>query len=88
MSASKYAVCPACEGEGYVGSLGAFTSDEFHESFVDADDYMDAHEASKVACECCNGLRVVTPADVAEWHERVEDERMRAAEMGYFGGRY
>jgi RecJ-like exonuclease len=83
---SKFTVCPACEGEGYVGTLGAFTPDEFYEAFDDIDDYENAHEASKVACKCCNGKRVVTQTELAEYEEYLDYEAEKSAESRYFGG--
>ena len=81
MSAPKFTVCPECEGEGYVGTLGAYTSDEFHEAFEDVDEYRALHEVSKVACECCKGQRVVTAERLAEWDEEREYEAERRAEQ-------
>lgn len=66
---AKFEVCPECEGEGYVGTLGAYTSDEFDQSFDSWDDYSDLHAASKRPCECCKGQRVVTAERLAEWDE-------------------
>lgn len=86
MSKSKYRVCPRCEGEGYVGTLGAYTQDEFAESFEDYDEYVEMHEASKQQCECCKGMRVVTREQLAEYDDMIEDMRMRQAESGYFYG--
>lgn len=88
MSAAKYVVCPACEGEGFVGTLGAYTADEFEQSFEDFDEYVDMHEASKVSCPCCKGKRVATAEDIERWEDDIEYAREVAAESGYFGGRY
>lgn len=73
----KFSVCPSCEGEGYVGTLGAYTADEFYEAFEDMEEYSAIHEASKVACDACKGLRVVTAEQIAEW----EDDCQYRAEM-------
>ena len=83
MSAPKFTVCPECEGEGYVGTLGAYTADEFHEAFEDFDEYSTIHEASKVACVCCKGLRVVTAERLAERQEEREYEAEVAAERRF-----
>lgn len=85
---SKYVVCPACDGEGYVGTLGAYTSDEFSEAFDSPEEYSDLHEVSKVACECCKGQRVATAEDITRWEDDIAYAREVAAESGYFGGRY
>lgn len=78
---SKYTVCPNCEGEGYVGTLGVFTMDEFDEAFNgDADDYHRMHKVSQEHCKCCKGRRVVTAEDEAEWADECEYEAERAAE--------
>lgn len=78
---SKFLVCPECEGEGYVGTLGAFTSDEFDHEFDGAWDYYTAlHEMSKEACAFCKGQRVVTAARNAEWNDYVEYAMEREAE--------
>lgn len=55
----KFHVCPECEGEGYVGTLGALTADEMHEWYDSTDEYLSAHEVSKEACAYCKGQRVV-----------------------------
>lgn len=87
MSAPKYVVCPRCEGEGYVGTLGAYTSDEFDEAFGgDFDEYSAVHEASKVACECCKGKRVATSEDISRWEDDMAYAREVAAESRYMGG--
>ena len=77
----KFVVCPECEGEGYVGSLGAYTSDEFHEAFEDFEEYSALHEASKVACDCCKGQRVVTQERLEERQEEREYEAEVRAEQ-------
>lgn len=77
---AKYLVCPECEGEGYLGTLGAFTPYELAEYYDDADDYMRAHEMSKEACSFCKGERVVTEAQNAEYDDYLEYEAERAAE--------
>lgn len=76
----KFIICPECEGEGYVGTLGAFTSTEFYDYFEGAEDYADAHEASKERCRCCNAQRVVTAEQIEEWNDRLEYEAERNAE--------
>lgn len=82
---AKYVVCPACDGEGYVGTLGAYTSDEFSEAFEDFNEYSDLHEASKEQCPCCKGKRVATAEDIERWNDDVAYQREMAAESGYFG---
>lgn len=74
---SKFSVCPECDGEGSMGTLGAFTADEMAESFDSHDDYVEAHEYSKRPCSTCKGLRVVTAERMAE----VQEEREYAAEV-------
>jgi hypothetical protein len=81
----KYSVCPECEGEGFVGTLGAFTPGELHDYYDTPDDYRDAHRASLVPCDCCKGQRVVTAQDLAEYEERAEYEAERRAESRYCG---
>lgn len=76
-----YQVCPDCEGEGFVGTLGAYTRDEFDEAFEDADEYFAIHEASKQACAFCKGQRVVTDERMAEWEEECEYRAERRAEQ-------
>lgn len=68
----KYIVCPECEGEGYVGTLGSYTADEFRETFEDVCEYRALHEASKEWCPCCRSQRVVTAERLAEWDEEAE----------------
>jgi hypothetical protein len=82
---AKYVVCPECEGEGYVGTLGDYTPDEFNEAFADESDgpwdyYSRLHEASKQACDFCKGNRVVTQAELAEYQDYLEYEAERNAE--------
>lgn len=76
----KFVVCPECEGEGYVGTLGAFTVDEMYEYFDGPDDYSEAHEASMEPCACCKAQRVVTAEQIEEWNECLEYEAERNAE--------
>lgn len=83
---AKYSVCPECEGEGYVGTLGAYTSDEFEQAFEDFDEYSALHEASKVACSCCKGQRVVTAERLAERDDELAYEAEVRAESRYGGG--
>ena len=77
---AKFLVCPECEGEGYVGTLGAFTPGEFWEQFDDAQEYLEMHEASKQACAFCNGQRVVTSEKNDEYQDYLEYEAERNAE--------
>lgn len=79
----KFVVCPECEGEGYVGTLGAMTWQEMTEWYDEPEDYSAAHEASKEHCRCCNAQRVVTAEQIEEWNERLEYEAERAAEFRY-----
>lgn len=81
MPAPKFVVCPECEGEGYVGTLGAFTRDELDESFEDFQDYVDTHERTKAACPCCKAQRVVTPERLAKREEELEYEAEVRAEQ-------
>lgn len=81
-------VCPECEGEGYLGTLGAFTPDEFHENFDDGsygafDYYTDLHNASKQACAFCKGMRVVNDERLAEHEDYLEYQAERAMEQRY-----
>lgn len=80
---SKYVVCPTCEGEGYVGTLGAYTADEFAEAFESQESYAELHEASKQACPCCHGKRVATPDEIEAEKDRLEDLHTRRMECGY-----
>lgn len=80
---AKYSVCYVCRGEGYVGTLGAYTSDEFGQAFEDFDSYSELHEMSKAPCELCKGRRVVTPDELKEWDEMVELRAMEAAERRF-----
>lgn len=77
---SKFVVCPGCEGEGYVGTLGAFTSSEFYDYYDDVEEYNHAHEASKQACAFCEGQRVVTQDKNAKYQDYLEYEAERNAE--------
>jgi len=67
-------VCPECEGEGYVGTLGAFFPGELGEWYDDAEDYLSAHEASKTACSFCKGMRVVSDVVMSGYEEYLEYE--------------
>lgn len=78
---TKYHVCPECEGEGYLGTLGDFTPSELSEWYDETDEYLSAHEASKEACAYCKGQRVVTSERLAEWNDYVEYAMERAAEQ-------
>ena len=82
----KFVVCPECEGEGYLGTLGAFTGEELSQWYDDPSDYMYAHEMSKVACSFCEGQRVVTADRNAEYEDYLEYQAERNAEMRYCGG--
>jgi uncharacterized protein YbaR (Trm112 family) len=88
MSATpKFVVCPECEGEGYVGTLGAYTSDEFEQAFDSYESYSELHEVSKVACPCCKARRVVTSEELAKREEEMAYEAEVRAEqrmMGYY----
>jgi hypothetical protein len=83
---AKYVVCPECEGEGYIGTLGSFTASELSEWYDETDDYLSAHEASKTACAFCEGNRVVTDVRDKEYAEYLEYQAERAAESRYCGG--
>lgn len=79
---SKYVICPECEGEGYIGTLGAFTPAEMEEYFGnDVEDYYYAHETSAERCAFCNADRVVTAERNAEWDDYREYQAERAAEQ-------
>jgi hypothetical protein len=83
---AKYVVCPECEGEGYLGSLGAFTPSELSEWYDDPDDYRANVEASMEQCPFCKAQRVVTEERASEWDDYREYQAERAAEARYFGG--
>lgn len=82
---SKYQVCPQCEGEGLVDGLGAYTSDEFAESFMDFEEYQDMWAVARKACPLCHGKRVATQADIDEDLDRREAQAMMRAECGIYG---
>jgi hypothetical protein len=82
----KYVVCPECEGEGYIGGLGAFTPAEFTEWYGSADEYMEAHEASKQACDFCKGMRVVSESMMEGYEEYLEYEAEKSAYSRMTGG--
>lgn len=85
---AKFVVCPECEGEGYLGTLGAFTADELYESYGDdyIVEYIANHEASKTACAFCNGHRVITQDQMADHADWQEYEAEKAAESRFSGG--
>lgn len=69
---AKNAVCSRCEGEGRhlhpaIGSY-AYTRDEFEEAFSDDEQreayFAGGHGMYGVACEVCNGAKVVPVPDV------------------------
>jgi hypothetical protein len=80
---AKFNVCPECEGEGYLGTLGAFTPGEFWEQFDDAQEYLEMHEASKAPCDYCKGMRVVNDERLAEYEDYLEYQAERAMEQRY-----
>lgn len=84
-AAPKYKVCSVCEGEGFVGTLGAYTSDEFAEAFEDVDEYRELHEASKEPCPCCKGKRVSTSKDRKRYRDQLQWEAEARAEQRYAG---
>ena len=77
----KIKACVACGGEGYIGTLGAFTHGDIDEWYDSPEDYLSAHEASKERCACCKGKRVCTKAEQAAYREECEYQRERLAEM-------
>ena len=94
-STSRYVVCPACEGEGYVSKVGAFTSSELDEMFGgDYDERDDFHReyarrggAYDEPCPCCKGQRVATKEQVERWEFSQEmDAQYRAESAAYAAG--
>lgn len=81
---AKYEVCPRCKGEGVHTNPAidghGITAEEMNEL---GDDFREDYIAGvyDVPCECCHGKRVVTPEDLDDFHEMMEDVRM--ASMGY-----
>lgn len=74
---AKFAVCPACEGEGTVGPGFVYTQDDVDEQFDSRDEF-----ASHIAdirngmynepCDWCKGKRVVpavTSQGVTAWQD-------------------
>ncbi len=80
---SNYVVCPECEGEGWFGTLGSYSPDEFEDSFESVEEYDRMHEISKEACSFCNADRVVTAERNAEWDDYREYQAERAMEQRY-----
>lgn len=69
---TKFTVCPRCEGHGThlhpdIGGH-AYTSEEFNESFdyEEREEYFRHGGRYDVACEECNGLRVVSVVNEEE----------------------
>lgn len=64
---SKWAICPRCDGEGFVSKLGAFTASDVDDWFGDdwyerdsfASEYTKRGGAYDEACPVCKGERVV-----------------------------
>jgi len=94
MAESKFTVCPACDGEGYVSNIGAFTGsdmDEWYGGDSEARDefvgeYLTRGGVYDKACDACKGERVLTAAQLAELAERAEYEAECAAEYRANGG--
>lgn len=82
---SKYIVCPHCEGEGYIGTLGSYTVAEFEESFESFETYSELHNASKVPCPACHARRVITRQELKAHEARLIDEATQRAEMRMYG---
>lgn len=66
---TKFVVCPSCEGEGTLDNFGAFTSvdlDEWYGDSYERDQFVDDYRAGRigrVACDWCDGKRVVPAVD-------------------------
>jgi len=94
MTDPKFIVCPACDGEGYVSDIGAFTGadmDEWYGGDQGARDefvseYRTRGGAYDKACDACKGERVLSAAQLAELAERVAYEAECAAEAHANGG--
>ncbi len=84
--AAKYRVCPQCEGEG---RMVARHSQVWTESDRDEDPegFQNMLEGRyDVACDMCKGLRVVTAAQIKEFHHRRDDHFTQLQEMGIYPG--
>jgi hypothetical protein len=71
---AKWRICPRCEGEGKSSAwLGAFTAEEFQDSFCDdeAADYMAGRYDR--TCEECGGSGKVTQTDEDRYADRRAD---------------
>lgn len=69
--ASKWVVCPRCEGEGYVSRIGVFTVDDLDHLYGDdweererfVAEYTKRGGAYDEVCSYCGGQRVVPRLD-------------------------
>lgn len=82
--ATKWIVCPVCEGEGKtvnpnIDAHGLSAAD-FAEDPDFAEEYMSG--TYDITCGGCNGLRVVTEERIEELHRNAEDRRLAARENG------
>ena len=83
--ASKYVVCPDCEGEGSHGPGFVWTQDEIDEQFRDLEDFANMQARLRAGefntpCEFCEGKRVVTREQAEGWQEELEYRAMVEAE--------
>ena len=89
---AKWAVCERCRGKGRhvnpnVDGQGLSREDFDEQGPEFEEDYFAGHYDT--TCEACRGLRVVdvvdeaqlTPEQLAEWHEQLDDDANYAAEV-------
>ena len=83
---SKYEVCPQCEGEGKMvnRAVSVWTASDREEDPEGFEAMMNGDY--DVLCDCCKGLRVVTPERLEEFHEERRDHRTMLAEQGIYPG--
>ena len=79
--ATKFQVCPECDGEGFQGTLGAIFPSEEENGFFD--DYLAVNRASQEKCTCCKGKRVVTADDLDEFYYAEEARNLQRQEAPY-----